>query len=121
MTFGEFIKAKREERMLSQRSFAAILGISPVYVSYFESGKRKPPKRDLLIRIAEVLHLDSRETDTMLYFAAQQKFHQDNPDDIFGYICSNDYAKDALRLAKEYQITDEDWRLFTNYIYNKYC
>ncbi|MBQ3265293.1 MAG: helix-turn-helix transcriptional regulator [Ruminococcus sp.] len=120
MTFGDFIKAKREEKMMSQRSFAALLGLSPVYVSYFESGKRNPPKRELLLKISEVLHLDSRDTDTMLYLAAQQKYHEDTPDDIIGYVCSNDYAKNALRVAKECRITDEDWDFFTNYIYNKY-
>ena len=120
MTFGDFVKAKREEASLSQRNFAALLSISPVYASYLESGKRKPPKRELLLKISEVLHLNKKDTQTLLYLAAQEKYHQDNPDDIIGYICSNDYAKDALRLAKECQITDEDWTYFTKYIYNKY-
>ena len=120
MTFGDFVKTKREDASLSQRNFAALLGISPVYASYFEPGKRKPPKRELLIKIAEVLHLNKKDTETLLYLAAQAKYHQDNPDDIIGYVCSNDYAKDALRLAKKYQIDDEDWSFFTNYIYNKY-
>ena len=120
MTFGDFVKAKREEASLSQRNFAALLSISPVYASYFESGKRKPPKRELLLKISEVLHLNKKDTQTLLYLAAQEKYHQDNPDDIIGYIYSNDYAKDALRLAKECQITDEDWTYFTKYIYNKY-
>ena len=120
MTFGDFVKAKREEASLSQRNFAAQLDISPVYVSYIEAGKRKPPKRELLQKIAEVLHLNKRDTETMMYFALKEKYNQDNPDDIIGYVCSNDYAKSTLRLAKECQITDEDWNFFTNYIYNKY-
>lgn len=120
MSFGDFVKAKREEAALSQRNFAAQLDISPVYASYIESGKRKPPKRDLLLKIADVLHLDKRDTETLLFLAVREKYHQDNPDDIIGYVCSNDYAKATLRLAKEYRITDEDWNFFTNYIYNKY-
>ena len=120
MTFGDFVKTKREEASLSQRNFAALLGISPVYASYFESGKRKPPKRELLQKIAEVLHLNKRDTETMMYLALKEKYNQDNSDDIIGYVCSNDYAKSTLRLAKECQITDEDWNFFTNYIYNKY-
>ena len=120
MTFGDFIKAKREEAALSQRNFAAQLDISPVYASYIESGKRKPPKRDLLLKIADVLHLDKRDTETMMYLAIEEKYNQDNPDDIIGYVYGNDYAKATLRLAKEYRITDEDWSFFTNYLYNKY-
>lgn len=120
MTFGEFIKAKREENMLSQRSFASLLGISPVYASYIESGKRQPPKHDLLVKIAEVLHLDKKDTDMLLFLAVQQKYPQGNLDDILGYLYSNDYAKNALRIAKECQIADDDWTFFTNYIYNKY-
>lgn len=106
--------------MLSQRSLAALLGISPVYLSYLESEKRNPPKRELLLKIAEVLRLGKRDTDMLLYLAAQQKYQNENFDDIIGYIFNNDYAKDALRVAKECQITDDDWNFITNYIYNKY-
>lgn len=120
LTFGEFIKEKRKERMLSQRELAALIGVSPVYVSYFESAKRNAPRHDRLIKIAEVLNLDEQEKQKLLFLAAQQKYYQSIPDEIAGYIQDNDYAKDALRLAKECQITDDDWRFFTNYICNKY-
>ena len=56
----------------------------------------------------------------LMYLAVQQKYSQENLDNIVEYIYSNDYAKNALRAAKEYQITDDDWDFFANYIYNKY-
>lgn len=120
MTFGEFVRVKRKESLLSQREFAARIGVSPVYVSYFESGERNAPSRKYLMRIAEVLNLDEQEKQNLLFLAAQQKYNQNIPSEIAAYLHNNDYAKDTLRLAQECRITDEDWSFFIKYISNKY-
>jgi len=120
MTFGEFIKTKREERLMSQRRFAERIGISPVYVSYFETGQRNAPKNEILQKIAEVLNLNDPEKNKMLFLAAQTHYKNGVHHELAGYLFENEYAKDTLRLAQECQITDEDWRFFTNYICNKY-
>ena len=120
MTFGEFIKAKRKEKLLSQRRFAEMIGLSPVYVSYFENGKRNAPKHEILLRIAEVMNLNDQQQSQMMFLAAQQRYHNRIPNETAEYLCENEYAKDALRLAQECKITDDDWRFITNYICNKY-
>ncbi|MBQ9248395.1 MAG: helix-turn-helix domain-containing protein [Ruminococcus sp.] len=120
MTFGEFVRAKRKEALLSQREFAERIGVSPVYVSYFESGERNAPRRECLMRMVPVLNLNEQEKQKLLFLAAQQKYNQNIPSEIATYIHDNDYAKDTLRLAQECQITDEDWRFFIKYISNKY-
>ena len=120
MTFGEFIREKRKVKGLSQRGFAAMIGVSPVYVSYFESGQRSAPRHEILIKISNALCLDKKEEQKMLLLAAQQKYSHSFPVEIASYIHENAYAKSTLRLAKECQITDDDWQFFTNYICNKY-
>lgn len=120
LTFGEYVREKRKESLLSQREFAARIGVSPVYVSYFESGERNAPKRDRLMKIAEVLNLNEHEKQKLLFLAVQQRYKQNIPNELAVYIQDNEYAKDTLRLAQECQITDEDWRFFIKYISNKY-
>ena len=120
LTFGEYVREKRKESLLSQREFAARIGVSPVYVSYFESGERNAPKRDRLMKIAEVLNLNEQEKQKLLFLAVQQRYKQNIPNELAVYIQDNEYAKDTLRLAQECQITDEDWRFFIKYISNKY-
>ena len=120
MTFGEFIKGKREDKMMSQRRFAEQIGVSPVLVSYFESGKRNAPKHETLQRIAEVLNLSDQEKSKMLFLAAQRRYKNTASHELADYLYANEYAMDTLRLAQECQITGEDWRHFTNYICNKY-
>ena len=120
MTFGEFIRAKRKDNMLSQRRFAEMIGLSPVYVSYFENGKRNAPKHDTLLVIATVLNLNDEQQSQMMFLAAQQRYKNKIPHEIAEYLYENEYAKDALRLAQECNITDEDWQFITNYICNKY-
>lgn len=120
MTFGEFIRAKREERMLSQRKLAELIGVSPVYVSYFEQGKRNAPKHETLLKIAAALDLSEQEQNKMMFLAVQTHYHNTIPHELADYLYENAYAKDTLKLAQECKITDDDWRFFTNYICNKY-
>lgn len=120
MTFGEFIRAKRKENMLSQRRFAEMIGVSPVHVSYFESGQRNAPKHETLQKIAEALILSKQEKNKMLFLAAQTHYRNKVNHELASYLYENEYAKDALKLAQECKITDEDWRFITNYICNKY-
>lgn len=120
MTFGEFIAGKRKEKMLSQRSLALKIGTSPVYVSYFESGKRNPPSLRFLDRISEVLNLNEQEKNTMFFLATQHRYQNNVSDEMVLYLNENNYARDTLRLAKECRISDDDWQFITNYICNKY-
>lgn len=40
MTFGERLVQLRKEKKISQKDFAAILGISPTRLNYWEKDKR---------------------------------------------------------------------------------
>jgi transcriptional regulator with XRE-family HTH domain len=58
MAFGDFIRQKREEAVISLNDFARRIGISPAYWSRIERNMEKPPKDDLITKAAQELRLD---------------------------------------------------------------
>ena len=54
-TFGEFIRSKREQKGLSLRRFAELVGLSPTYVSQVETSAEPPPTADRARKMAKVL------------------------------------------------------------------
>ena len=56
-TFGTFIRAMRERKGLTQKSFANLLGLSPAFWSRIETGRENPPKDEHLLRCADILGL----------------------------------------------------------------
>ena len=53
-TFGEIIKAKREEQNLLLREISALTRIDQSIISKFEKGDRKP-SREQVLKFAEIL------------------------------------------------------------------
>ena len=54
-SFGETIREMRAAQELGLRSAAERLDISPAYLSRIERGKERPPKPDLVKRLATLL------------------------------------------------------------------
>lgn len=112
-TFGAFIREKRLERGLKLKTFAQLVGISAVYESYIENGKRPAPSQEILQRIPGVLNLDQHET-AQLNSAAILSHNEDHfPDDLLNYINSRPYVIDALRIAFETNASEEEWSIFS--------
>lgn len=111
MTFGAFIRKKRLELdpYISLRKMAEILDIAPSYMSTMETGYDSAPKDDILANIAEVLKLDKQEWELMYELAAKSKTYTAIPGDLPEYISSNEYARIALRMAKDVDATDTEW------------
>lgn len=57
--FGETIREMREAQKLGLRSAAERLGISPAYLSRIERGKERPPKPELVKKVARLLGGDA--------------------------------------------------------------
>lgn len=57
--FGETVREMREAQSIGLRAAAERLGISPAYLSRVERGKERPPKPDLVKRIARLLGGDA--------------------------------------------------------------
>ncbi|NLI53275.1 MAG: helix-turn-helix transcriptional regulator [Clostridiales bacterium] len=106
--FGEYVKAKRLEKDVNLRKLAEILGIVPAYMSDIEKGRRYPPDREKIYKIAEALSLTEDETNEMFDLAAHAKENSISPD-LPEYIMGTEKARVALRMARDINASDEDW------------
>lgn len=107
--FGEYVKVKRMEKGVNLRKLAELLGIVPAYMSDIEKGRRYPPDKDKLYKIAEALHLTESETNEMFDLAALAKENTVSPD-LPEYIMGSEKARVALRIARNINAGDEDWQ-----------
>ena len=109
-TFGDFLLIKRKDREMTSKDIADKLKISTAYYSYFESGNRKAPERDVQDQIADILEL-TREERLQLYDLAGKTrgiVAADLPD----YINDNPYVRVALRRARDSNTGQEQWLRF---------
>lgn len=107
--FGEYVKAKRMEKEVNLRKLAELLGIVPAYMSDIEKGRRYPPDKDKLYKIAEALHLTESETNEMFDLAALAKENTVSPD-LPEYIMGSEKARVALRMARDINAGDKVWQ-----------
>ena len=108
-SFGSFIRVKRLGTDITLRGMAQILDISPVYMSNIETDRNPAPKADILENLAKALMLDKREREIMYDLAAESKAYAAIPGDLPEYISANEYARIALRVAKDVDATDTEW------------
>jgi transcriptional regulator with XRE-family HTH domain len=57
--FGETIRARRVEKGLKLRRLAKMLDVTPSYLSRIEAGGVPPPKEEKILKLAELLDLNS--------------------------------------------------------------
>ena len=114
ITFGSFIRKKRLalEHAVSLRKMAQLINLSLVHMSNIETGQNAAPRNDVLERLAEQLKLDKREREQMYELAAKSKNYTAIPGDLTDYIATHEYARIALRAAKDTDATDQEWQEF---------
>ena len=117
MTFGAFISTRRKEAKLNLRDTAKHLGISNGYLCDFEQGRRPAPEGAFVERISSFLELDKQEHEMLLDLAADSR--QTVPADLPDYIRQHDIVRAALRVAKEVDATDEEWKAFMEMLQNR--
>ena len=61
MSFGAFIRQKREAKGIQMNDFAAQLKLSPAYWSRVERDKENPPKDEYIRQAAQILGADIDE------------------------------------------------------------
>jgi len=108
MTFGDFIKEKRQLKDLNLRKLADIVDIAPAYLSDIEKGKRNSPSEDKMDAIAKALELSAEEIIIMHDLAAADRGNVVAPD-ITEYVMKNDQVRVALRKAKDLKLGDKEW------------
>lgn len=107
--FGEFVKAKRLEKKISLRKLAEELDIVPAYMSDIEKGRRYPPDKEKIYKIADVLTLDQEETDTLFDLAAYSRANGVSPD-LSDYVMGVGNLRTALRKARDINAGEDDWQ-----------
>jgi len=113
-TFGAFIRKKRMglDPHISLRKMAVLLSLSPVHMSNIETGREAAPKKEVLDNLVRILKLDKQEQEHLYDLAAESKNYTAIPGDLPEYITTHEYAKIALRVAKDVDATDEEWMEF---------
>lgn len=113
--FGVFIDSKRKGRAndgtdIKLKDIAEAMGKTATYLSDIIKGRRNPPEKDLLEKMALILHLTSEEKSKMYDLAGQGR-NEVSPD-LPDYIMNNElpHARTALRRAKEKGLDDNFWK-----------
>lgn len=98
--FGETIREMREAQGLGLRVAAERLGISPAYLSRIERGKERPPKPELIKKMARLLGGDP----DLLFRLAES-----TDPDIADYLNLVPNVPEFLRAAIALRLTSEDF------------
>jgi len=107
MKFGEYLKAKRTHRGLTQGDLAHYMNVSKVYVHQLETGKTDPPPRERCHQIAQLLRV---RVDDLWGFSRQdrlRKFFEKEGIDQQDIEVLTDEEK---RLVKLYRVLDEEMK-----------
>ncbi len=115
--FGQFISEKRLRLSMESQELAKALGISNAYLSQLEKGIRTHPSDELLDKIAKILCLNKAEKETMYDLYAEAS-GQISPD-IAEYVAENKIVRQAIRAARDANVSDEDWKQFIEQLKNE--
>ena len=118
VTFGEYLKHKREEKHISLREVARTLGVSAPFLSDVENNRRGPLTEERLADLAKVLNLNEKEKAEMYDIVGKQKGLL--APDLNPYVTERPYVNAALRTARNLEANEEDWQWFSDYLTNKY-
>ena len=97
-TFGETIRDLRVAQDLGLRETAALVGISPAYLSRIERGKEHPPRPEIIKTLAKVLAADP---DVLFRLSSS------TDPEIVDYLHDNPEAMILLRYLKDAGFTPE--------------
>lgn len=107
--FGQYLRAVRQARKISIRQLAKAVNKTPTYISDIEKSNNKPPERELLDKIIEVLQLaDFPKVRNKLYDLAAKE-RKDVPADIKEYLMENETILKIIRTAKESPNEKQIW------------
>ena len=112
VTFGEYLKHKRDEKQISLREVARTLGVSAPFLSDVENNRRGPLTEERLADLAKVLNLNEKEKDEMYDIVGKQKGLL--APDLNPYVTERPYVNAALRTARNLEANEEDWQRFVD-------
>ena len=106
-SFGETLREMREAQEMGLRVAANCLGISPAYLSRIERGRERPPKPEIVKRMATLLGGDP----DLLFRLAES-----TDPDLAEYLHSTPGLPEFLRAALAMSLTSEDFKVLTEEI-----
>ena len=109
-SFGETIREMRTAQELGLRTAAERLGISPAYLSRVERGKERPPRPDIVRRMATLLGGDP----DLLFRLAES-----TDPELAEYLHTLPSVPEFLRAAKAMALTDDDFKLLTEEVWRR--
>ena len=117
-SFGRYIRKRREELGFSCRAFATKLDMSTTYLCDIENGNRKAPLRiingkDYMSAFIKHLRIPQEEFFFFYELAAETR---GVPLGVDEYLKNHKYARIALHLAREVNLSDEEWQKFISNI-----
>lgn len=93
--FGKFLKKEILRNKLSQNKFAKKLGVSSYYVGQLIKGEKRPPSRELQIKIVNMLDFDEQKKIEFFDIIAKEK--SDIPSDIYNGVINNETKWNEVR------------------------
>jgi transcriptional regulator with XRE-family HTH domain len=111
MQFGEYIKHKRKSKGLTLTEVAEHIGMLKSQFSDIENKRKAPFGEEKLKLFAEFIGLSEEETALLYDLAGQYK--REVPHDIAGIFMHEEvgqYARTALRLSKECNVPEAEWK-----------
>ncbi|WP_328419198.1 helix-turn-helix transcriptional regulator [Micromonospora sp. NBC_00389] len=111
-TVGELLRQWRQRRGLSQLDLAIAADVSARHVSLVETGKSRP-SADMILRLAEQLHVPLRDRNRLLLAAGFAPRHDERPLDDDALSAAFDAVRRVLRAHEPYPalVFDRRWNI----------
>ena len=85
--FGDFLRKEISKNNLSQNKFAEKIGVSSYYVGQLIKGEKRPPSREVQLKIVDALNFN--ESKKIQFFDLIAKEKSDIPSDIYDGVIKN--------------------------------
>lgn len=115
--FGKYIRFLRTDRNLSLTQLAEQLSITPYYISYLESGKKRNPSAKLMAKMFKAMKMDKNEIEHFLDLHA--KANNCVSYDVVDFIMTNRDILEAIRAARDRPEAVPNWNDFMEKINKK--
>jgi transcriptional regulator with XRE-family HTH domain len=113
LTFGGFIRQKREEMEVTLKEMARQMNISQSHLNLVEWDRRRPFSLDKQEILARVLELSEADKLKMFDLSGVSNNIYEGLEE---YIKERYYVRDVLRLARDLDVGEKEWLIFAEII-----
>lgn len=93
--FGDFLRKEISKNKFSQNKFAEKIGVSSYYVGQLIKGEKRPPSREVQLKIVDVLKFNKSKKIQFFDLIAKEK--SDIPSDIYNDVIKNQEKWNEVR------------------------